>query len=101
MLMLINVLPSWQILLAVYALCYILQNKIDILHQWYPTAKMTECSFCTGFVSGLCLYLFLAASWDPVMAILWALMSGASCAILDPVVRCFENNSSSWPGGLP
>lgn len=94
-----NVLPSWQILLAIYALCYILQNKIDVLHYWGPTAKLVECSFCTGFMAGWWLYLFLSPSWDLAILTLWALISGATCALLDPVVKYFEN-SSSWPGGL-
>jgi len=93
-------LPSWQALLAGYGLCYIIQNKMDsVLNLWWVTAKLAECPLCAGVVSGFAMWaLFGFPKGLGVNLLLWPLTIGGFCAIVDPLVRFFED--AFWPPGI-
>ena len=88
-----QLLPTWQVLLACYGLCYIIQNKIDgsIPPCWAMT-KLVECSFCAGFVSGVLVGLYVSMAGFRFDVVIWPLASGAFCAIVDPIVKFFEES---------
>lgn len=100
-------LPTWQILLVCYGVCYIIQNKIDgQLRGWWLTRDLPDCTFCAGNVSGY--FVFVVASYmlagtgvierSPaiggwVQVFLWGLASAAFCIIVDPIARFFEERA--------
>ena len=112
-----DMFPTWQILLACYGVCYIVMNKVDGALR--PVAsEMVDCAFCSGVVSGTVVWTLmwlLALSTDYLedglifvghpggwgytgtflQICLWGLVSGATCAIVDPVVKFFEESSGA------
>lgn len=94
-----TMLPSWQVLLAGYGLCYIIQNKLDrVLNLWRVTAKLAECTLCAGVTSGLAMWaLFGSSEVIGVNILLWPLAIGGFCVIVDPLARFFED--AFWPPG--
>lgn len=89
-------------LLASYALCFGLMNeKISEVNRWLyrlPVSRsedgnlferMFRCSFCTGFHTGLVVWI-LAGGGTASEAILFSLASSAFCFILDTLLLWIE-----------
>jgi len=84
--------PPWQVLLACYGLCYIIQNKMDeFLGLWWVTNRLVECSFCAGVLSGCFFWILMGAPGNlDVNLLLWPFASGAFCLIADAVTKFLE-----------
>lgn len=83
---------GWQAFLAVYGLCYVIQNKITVLKYWSWTAKIFESVFYTGLVSAFMLYLvvvFMGHPFESVDLLIWVLAASAFCAIVNPILFYF------------
>lgn len=82
------------VLLSFYAVTWVIQNsellstpRNYIMRNSVFMFKLLSCSFCTGFYSGLFVYLLHEEHWSLRLLLLWGLASSSLCYILNAVVN--------------
>jgi len=92
-----DIFPTWQALLAAYAVCFGVREKCRFLDGIHPLLDgLLECPYCVGFHSGWAVWLLAWAAagrqpGPPLSVLVWMLVSAAFCYVVDVVVAKIEN----------
>ena len=90
-------------LLLAYGIAFGLQNKVDFVHGKSAfTDRLLKCTYCTGFHAGWLSWILLrvphmsTADFNitiPAEIVSYALISAASCYIIDVGILWLERNT--------